>query len=147
MTLSAFSRRFLGQHIIAAITVVSLAIFITWVRRDPVQLLEIEITQQARPGRMVTERAEIVRFRKDCRSSVSAEIVDSQRIVHRVEPVATQRPVTVGEVQIDRNYPIPFSAAWGAATLIIQRTYFCWPFFEWWPIVNPRRELAFEIVP
>lgn len=135
-----------AQHVPAAIVALTLAAFIVWARRDPVDLLEIELTQRVRPGQMITERAALIRVRDDCRSVVSAEIVDSQRIVHRVEPVDTRPPVSTGEATIDRNYPIPFSAAWGPARLAVQRTYYCWPFYRWWPIVNPRREMSFEIM-
>lgn len=139
--------KMLRQHIIAGCTIAMIAGTLVWLRREPVELLSIEITQRVRPGQMVTERAAVVRIRADCRSSISAEIVDAQRVIHRVEPVVTQLPASTGEVDINRNYPVPFSAAWGHARLIVQRTYYCWPFFKLWPISNPRREMGFEIVP
>lgn len=141
------NRALVVQHILAAAVCIPVVGFVMWARRDPIELLELNLTQKVRPGQMLTERAAIVRTRGDCRSTISAEIVDAQKIVHRVEVAPAPAPITTGEIDVNRNYSIPFSAAWGPARLIVQRTYYCWPFYEWWPIVNPRREMWFEIVP
>jgi hypothetical protein len=145
--LGVFTRPMIGQHMLAIVATISLFAVAYYIRRDPADLTNIEISAQVKPGGMIKELAEIDRKRNDCNSAVTAEIVDGQTILFKLKTQDLPPAVYRGPSLIYREYPVPFAAAWGRAQLLTQRTYFCWPFYSWWPIYQDQLRLSFEIVP
>jgi len=145
--LCIFTRPMLSQHLLAAMTAISITSALAYVRRDPIELLQINISDKVKPGMFIDELAEVDRKRSDCESVVHAEIVDGQTVHFKLANKDLPSAVSKGPTFIFRQYPIPFAAAWGKSQLIVQRTYFCWPFYQYWPIRRPVRELEFEIIP
>lgn len=145
--LYVFKRYMISQHIFAAFVAIAIIAGVAIVRDDPIELLAVEVTDKVKPGSKIGELVEVHRKRNDCTSVVHAEIIDGQNIVFKIKPEDLPPAVNRGPTFIYREYPVPFAAAWGHSQLVVQRTYFCWPFYTWWPIVRPVRKLPFDIVP
>lgn len=144
--LCVFTRPMLSQHVIAIVTIAALMVGAVWTRRAPVSTLSTEITQQAKPGGQVIERAIIVKNRNDCTVDVAPDLYDSQDHQHKMK-VVTVAISEKGEASVARTYAVPFAAAWGPASLVVTRTYYCWPLYSLWPMKKVHPPLHFEILP
>jgi len=144
--LCLFTRPMLAQHILAIVTILALVVGVAWTRRAPVTTLSTGITHQAKPGGRVMERAIIVKNRDDCTVEVAPDLYDSQGVQHKMR-VATVAISEKGEASVARTYAVPYAASWGAASLVVTRTYYCWPFYSLWPIKKVHPALHFEIDP
>mgnify|MGYP001590488115 CR=1 FL=1 len=142
-----FSRPMIAQHLLAILTAGIILGSFGYVRRDPVQLVNIETSDRVRPGGFIDELVEFDRRRNDCEVTIHAEIVDGQTVHFKLASKDLAPAVSRGPTLVFRRYPVPFAAAWGRGELIIQRTYHCWPFYHYWPIQQPTITLPFEIVP
>ena len=144
--LCVFTRPMLTQHVIAIVTILAILMGSAWTRRAPVTTLSTEITHQAKPGGQVVERAVIVKNRNDCIVEVAPDLYDSQGIQHKMK-ILTVAISEKGEASVARTYSVPFAASWGGASLVVTRTYYCWPLYSLWPIRKIHPALLFEILP
>lgn len=136
----------LSQHVSAIVTIIVVVLGVAWTRRAPVTTISTEITNQAKPGGQVVERAIISKNRDDCTVDVSPDLYDSQGTQHKMK-VETVAITEKGDASVARTYAVPFAAAWGQANLVVTRTYYCWPFYSVWPIKKIHPELHFDIIP
>ena len=141
-----FTRPMLSQHIIAFVTILAIMTGAVWTRRAPVTTLSTEITYQARPGGQVIERAVIERNRDDCTVEVAPDLYDSQGTQFKIK-VNTVAISEKGEASVARPYAVPYGVAWGSASLVVTRTYYCWPLYSLWPMKKVHPPLRFEILP
>lgn len=135
------------KHLLPIVLILSLGLGLAWVRRDPVATITTEVTPQAAIGGKLTESSIIVKKRDDCIVTVKATMIDAQTVKKELAPIPPFSLRDKGEVFVQREYPVPFGMAWGEATLQVERTYYCWPFYEKWPIVRSHPPLHFTVAP
>jgi hypothetical protein len=134
------------KHLLPIALLIGLGFGLAWVRREPVVTIAAEVTPRVALGGKLSENSIIVKKRSDCTVTVMATMVDSQTVKFELAPIPPFSLREKGEVYVKRDYPVPFGMSWGKARLQVDRTYYCWPFYERWPITKSHPPLYFEVL-
>jgi len=134
------------KHLLPIALVLGLGLGMAWVRREPVATIAAEVTPKVKLGGVLSENSIIVKKRSDCVVTIKATMVDSQTVKFELAAIPPFSLADKGEVYVKRDYPVPFGMSWGKARLLVDRTYYCWPFYDHWPITKSHPPLYFEVV-
>ena len=119
------------------------------IQRDPpIRIDAIEVlTDQVMRGHEI--RVSYTVDRRDlCEVIVERFIIDSDRVIHLIEPRRySSGRGSLGMDQYVERSPVPIGASYGPAVLREILIHTCNPVHRFWPIRQPLPEVAFEIIP
>lgn len=119
------------------------------IQRDPpIRLDAIEVlTERVSRGGEIRVSYTVER-RELCEVVVERFVIDSDRVIHLIEPRRySSGRGSIGVDQYVERAPVPAGASYGPAVLREILIHTCNPVHRFWPIRQQLPEVAFEIIP
>ena len=109
---------------------------VVWGRTPPIEVTSSRLVPETvAPGSAIHIERMIRRVRPGCgRGVVTVTLVDSHRVIHRMEPLPAPSGRPPADGVVGATWPIPDTMPEGESIFRSFVTFSCYPFFGLWPV-------------